>query len=73
MKQIMIDINKVSCDKSKYNEVEVDFWKRRFLEKKPIPSPWINDRKEVIAFYNCFFVDKELQIPEICVVLASEK
>lgn len=72
MKQIKVGLNAVSCDKTKYNKIEVEFWKKRFLAKKPIPSPWINEKNEVISFYNCYFVSKKLGIDKIIVVKAGK-
>ncbi len=69
MRNVNIPLKEVKCNPSKYNAVEVDFWKKIFLSKKPIPSLHINERKEVIAFYSTYFILKELEISEINVVL----
>lgn len=69
MNQKTIRINSIKCDYSKYNKIEINLLQKKFLSKQAIPSPWVNKDNEVIAFHNSFFVLKELNIPEISVVL----
>ncbi|MBR9704430.1 hypothetical protein GOV12_03400 [Candidatus Pacearchaeota archaeon] len=69
MKEIKIPVKDLKCSKSKYNKIEVELLKKRFLNKKLIPSPWINKNNQVIAFYTSFFVLKEIGFKEIGVVL----
>jgi hypothetical protein len=45
----------LSCDEKKINKSDVNFWKRRLLARKAIPSPWVNKEKQIVAFHNCFF------------------
>ncbi|MEK6827548.1 MAG: hypothetical protein AABX99_03645 [Nanoarchaeota archaeon] len=68
MEQTRLSINKIKCDSSEYHEIEVKFLKERFLQKKPIPSPWINKKNEVVAFHSSYFVSKELGHKKMLVV-----
>jgi hypothetical protein len=45
----------LECGVEKRNDIEVDYWKKLFLAKNPIPSPIISKNDEIIAFHNCFF------------------
>ena len=69
MKTKQPPIQEIRCDASKYNKAEVEFWKKAFLSKTPILSPHIDNKKEVVSFHNCYFALKELQIPQIYVLL----
>jgi hypothetical protein len=50
------------CSSNKRNDLEVVYWKGIFLERKPIPLPFINKNNEVIAFFNCFFAISDLGV-----------
>jgi len=69
MIQIKKETKDLKCDRGKYNKIEIKFWKKIFLEKKPIPSPWINKKNQVIAFHNSFFIAKELGLKYTYVVI----
>lgn len=68
MKQIDVQVEEIKCDSSKCNKTEIEFWKKQFLSKKPIPSPWVNERNEVVAFHNVYFALKELKFSKVSVV-----
>lgn len=60
MGQIEKKLEDLKCSVEKRNDLEVEYWKKAFLAKKPIPSPLINKNGEVIAFHNCLFAMLDL-------------
>ena len=68
-KAISIEISKLKCDASKRNELEIDFLKRLFAAKQPIPCPCVNKNNEVIAFQSSYFVLKDFNIKEASAIL----
>ena len=68
MKQAKIPMKKLKCDNSRYNKIEVETWKKLFLQKNPIPSPCVNKNNEVMAFFSTYFVMKELNHKTMYVV-----
>lgn len=60
MRTVQIELKKVTCN-SKPNLPEIQFFKKQFLERKPIPAVWIRKNK-VVAFASTYFVLKELGV-----------
>lgn len=61
----------ISCESAACNRIEVELWKKRFLEKQAIPSPWLNAKLEVVAFHSCFHAIKELGLREVSAVIVE--
>jgi hypothetical protein len=72
MEERYVAVGSIQCDSASTNKVEVEFWKNRFLEKKGIPSPWLNKDSVVVAFHSCFLALKELGLKRTWVVLHGE-
>jgi len=69
MEEVEISIDELKCSEDKLNNVEVNYWKKIFGDRKPIPSLYINSNNEVVAFYNCFFALKDLGLSKTWRVL----
>lgn len=72
MDLIDLPFNKVKCNPQRYNQIEVKFWKKQFLSKNPIPSPWIDENNKITAFHNCYFTLKELGFSKTKFILQSK-
>ena len=68
MRQTKVLMSSITCNNLSYNKKDVLSLKEVFLKKKPIPSPWINNKKEVIFHHSTYFLLKELNHEKIYVV-----
>ncbi len=71
MQEKKVKTEDLKLNLSKCDKYEVEFWKKKYLAKESIPQPIVNENLEVIGFFNCAAVLKEVGVEESLVQVSG--